>query len=88
MALNGLEAAAEIRVGHACWFVLSHERDHAAIVAARVTMQLDVGFGDVVTPGAVDITYPTLLDFPAPALSGAVEPWNMSRSQSRWRSLI
>jgi hypothetical protein len=37
---------------------------------ARVTMQIDVGFGDVVTPGAVDITYPALLDFPAPALSG------------------
>jgi Nucleotidyl transferase AbiEii toxin, Type IV TA system len=33
-------------------------------------MQLDIGFGDVVTPGAVDITYPALLDFPAPALSG------------------
>lgn len=37
---------------------------------ARVTMQIDVGFGDVITPGAVDITYPVLLDFPAPALSG------------------
>jgi hypothetical protein len=37
---------------------------------ARVTMQIDVGFGDVVTPGAVDITYPALLDFPAPALLG------------------
>lgn len=33
-------------------------------------MQLDVGFGDVVTPGAQEITYPVLLDFPAPALSG------------------
>lgn len=37
---------------------------------ARVAMQLDVGFGDVVTPGAQDVSYPTLLDFPAPALSG------------------
>lgn len=37
---------------------------------ARVAMQIDVGFGDVVTPGAQDITYPVLLDFPAPALSG------------------
>lgn len=33
-------------------------------------MQLDVGFGDVVTPGVQEITYPVLLDFPAPALSG------------------
>jgi len=37
---------------------------------ARVAMQIDVGFGDVVTPAAVEITYPTLLDFPAPVLSG------------------
>jgi hypothetical protein len=37
---------------------------------ARVAMQIDVGFGDVVTPGAQNITYPVLLDFPAPALSG------------------
>jgi hypothetical protein len=37
---------------------------------ARVAMQLDVGFGDVVTPGAENITYPALLDFPAPELAG------------------
>jgi hypothetical protein len=37
---------------------------------ARVAMQIDVGFGDVVTPRAESITYPTLLDFPAPKLSG------------------
>jgi hypothetical protein len=37
---------------------------------ARVAMQVDVGFGDVVTPGAQNIIYPALLDFPAPALSG------------------
>jgi predicted nucleotidyltransferase component of viral defense system len=37
---------------------------------ARVAMQIDVGFGDVVTPGTQNITYPTLLDFPAPELSG------------------
>jgi hypothetical protein len=37
---------------------------------ARVAMQIDVGFGDAVTPGAETITYPVLLDFPAPELSG------------------
>lgn len=37
---------------------------------ARVAMQLDVGFGDVVTPGAEAVVYPGLLDFPAPELSG------------------
>ena len=37
---------------------------------ARAAMQIDVGFGDVVTPGAQNITYPVLLDLPAPALAG------------------
>ena len=37
---------------------------------ARVAMQVDVGFGDIITPGAENITYPALLDFPAPTLSG------------------
>jgi len=31
-------------------------------------MQLDIGFGDVITPGPTDIEYPSLLDFPAPVL--------------------
>ena len=30
--------------------------------------QIDIGFGDVVTPAAVEVTYPVLLDFPAPVL--------------------
>jgi predicted nucleotidyltransferase component of viral defense system len=37
---------------------------------ARVAMQADIGFGDVVTPSVEKITYPALLDFPAPELSG------------------
>jgi predicted nucleotidyltransferase component of viral defense system len=36
---------------------------------ARTTVQLDVGYGDAVTPGAEDVDYPTLLeDQPAPRL--------------------
>ncbi len=37
---------------------------------ARVSLQIDVGFGDVVTPGPQEIEYPTLLDFEAPRLLG------------------
>jgi hypothetical protein len=37
---------------------------------ARVHMQIDIGFGDVMTPGPEKLTYPTILDFPAPILSG------------------
>lgn len=43
-------------------------RFRAFLGQARVTMQIDVGFGDVVHPGVVEIVYPTLLDFPPPSL--------------------
>lgn len=37
---------------------------------AVVHMQLDIGFGDAVIPGPVEIEYPALLNFPAPTLLG------------------
>lgn len=41
---------------------------HATLARARIPMQLDIGFGDVITPGPTDVEYPTILDFPAPVL--------------------
>ncbi len=35
---------------------------------ARLAIQVDVGFGDALTPEAQEIDYPTILDFPAPRL--------------------
>ncbi len=35
---------------------------------ARVSLQFDVGFGDIVTPSPEIIEYPSLLDFPKPKL--------------------
>lgn len=35
---------------------------------ADLPMQIDIGFSDVITPGPVALTYPTLLDFPAAQL--------------------
>jgi len=41
----------------------------AELAKARCKTQIDVGFGDAVTPGAVDSVYPVLLDdLPAPRL--------------------
>lgn len=37
---------------------------------ARITMQLDVGFGDVVIPATQPTDYPVILDLPAPRLQG------------------
>lgn len=42
----------------------------AHLERARILMQVDVGLGDVVTPGVVAITYPALLELPAPELAG------------------
>jgi hypothetical protein len=40
----------------------------ARLGTARVTLQIDVGFGDVVVPAEVWADYPTILDFPAPRI--------------------
>ena len=41
----------------------------AELARARCKVQVDIGFGDAVTPGPVDATYPVLLaDFAAPQL--------------------
>ena len=40
----------------------------ALLDKARIPIQIDVGFGDAITPGPVDTPYPTLLDLPAPHL--------------------
>lgn len=37
---------------------------------ARITLRVDIGFGDVITPEARRIEYPTLLEFAAPTLFG------------------
>lgn len=36
--------------------------------SARAHLQVDIGFGDVVTPGPEEVEYPTILDFDAPRL--------------------
>lgn len=43
-------------------------RTTATITGARISIQIDIGFGDVITPAAIEIDYPALLDAPAPHL--------------------
>ena len=40
----------------------------ANLETARVPLQIDIGFGDVVSPEAEEISYPTLLDSPVPRI--------------------
>ncbi|MBD3349724.1 MAG: nucleotidyl transferase AbiEii/AbiGii toxin family protein [Candidatus Eisenbacteria bacterium] len=42
----------------------------AALGNARVSMQVDIGIGDVLFPQPQDVEYPTLLDFPPARLKG------------------
>jgi len=44
-------------------------RFQATLARARIPMQVDVGFGDVIVPRPTTIEYPTLLDFPPPILA-------------------
>ena len=37
---------------------------------ARIHMQVDIGFADVVTPSPITVTYPTIFSMPAPQLRG------------------
>lgn len=37
---------------------------------AKIPMQLDIGFGDSITPAPMEIEYPVLLDQPSPRLKG------------------
>jgi hypothetical protein len=47
----------------------------ARLAEARVHVQIDVGFGDAITPAASDLEFPTLLtDMPAPNVLAAFTP--------------
>ena len=63
--LDGLQAAAireEVEYGGV------RVRTTATIAGARIPIQVDVGFGDAVTPAPLEVDYPTLLGNPAPHL--------------------
>ena len=45
-------------------------RASADIAGARITVNVDVGFGDATEPAAEWLDYPVLLDMPAPRLRG------------------
>ena len=43
-------------------------RFQATLAKARIAMQIDIGFGDVIVPDPVEIAYPAMLEFPPPVL--------------------
>jgi len=47
-----------------------HVHFRGSLDNARITIQLDVGFGDIVIPSPELMAYPTILDLPAPQIRG------------------
>ena len=45
-------------------------RVHGSLGKARISIQIDIGFGDVIVPNASTVSYPAILDFQAPELKG------------------
>ena len=43
-------------------------RTTARLAGARITVVIDIGFGDAIEPGVEEINLPVMLDFPAPRL--------------------
>jgi hypothetical protein len=43
-------------------------RFDGSLAKARIRMQIDIAFGDVIVPKPARLEYPTILDFPAPVL--------------------
>lgn len=58
------------RIAEAAEYEGVRVRFRAILDSARIPMQLDIGFGDVVVPEATPTIYPTILDLPAPHLLG------------------
>ena len=61
----------------------------AMLQNARISMQIDVAFGDVITPAATPTKFPVLLDFAAPRILGyprEVQEYRELRRR-RWRDL-
>ena len=56
----------------------------ATLQNARIHMQIDMGFGDVVVPAAVSMEYPTILDHDPPRLNGYSRRQRWPRSSRRW----
>jgi hypothetical protein len=45
----------------------------ACLERAKIPIQIDIGFGDIVTPAPSETGYPTLLEFPGPRFAGLSE---------------
>ena len=59
-------------------------RFRGSLGTARIVMQLDIGFGDIVIPSPEPTNYPTLLDLPAPYLRGYSRESTIAEKSRQW----
>jgi len=64
------ETVTAVRISEDAEYKGVRTRIQGSLGNARVSLQIDIGFGDIIVPGPVKIAYPTLLKFPAPELKG------------------
>ena len=64
------ETAAAARMSETAMYEGVRVRLRGNLGNARVTLQIDIGFGDVIVPRPKMVVYPALLDFPPPQLNG------------------
>ena len=64
------ETVEAVRITEAADYEGIRARVHGSLGNARVSIQIDIGFGDVIVPNAGTVSYPAILDFPAPVLKG------------------
>ena len=56
----------------------------ARLAAARIHLQVDVGFGDAVSPAPREVAYPTLLVHRLPCFAPTPVRLSLRRSSTRW----
>jgi hypothetical protein len=64
------EKVSAVRIAEDAEYEGVRVRVQGSLGKARVSLQIDIGFGDVIVPGPSRVKYPTLLDFLAPVLKG------------------
>lgn len=69
MIFNG-ETVTTARITEEAEYEGVRARLQGALGNARVHIQVDIGFGDVIVPGPTEVIYPSLLGLPAPVLEG------------------
>ena len=63
-------------------------RVHGSLGNARISIQIDIGFGDVIVPNPGAILYPAILDFPGPELKGYSRRVRSPKSSRPWSSSV